>query len=713
MAIKEILEFIGQENIADDILDSEGGKQKLSDLGREVKRRFDEDWESMQEWMDSVDQSVKLMKQEFNTKSTPWEGASNFKSPILSEASISFGDKATLEILRPRNLVKADIIGRDLQGKKKELSERVVEAMNYQVNYGMEHWRDDQETMLYVLPNVGCIFKKTVFDPLEGKTASHIIEYPNFAINQSTRNMATARSFTQILDVDSSGANMRMEAGMWSDVDLYPEDAEGDEGSNEAAGTLHAEDNPDRFLEQHCFADLDDDGIDEPYIITIHESTMTIVRIVARFDKRSFMVKTPQGQIKNLIDVIGEETVRAQQAGEALPEVADISNLQLIRVEPVEQITKYGFIPSPNGTFLDLGYAHLLAAITQGVNTTTNQLTDAGTLRNTGGGFMAKGFRKKMGPVKLKIGQYQSTNIAAKDLHAGILPNPSPEPSITLFQLNEKLENQGRNFAAIVDASGQITGNTAPTTALALIQESLISTSALMGRVIKGMSNEFQIIFKLNQTTFDPELYKTILDDPEANAILDFNNQTLDIKPTASPEMSSKLQRIQLSDVEMSQIPMVIQAGGNPTPIVKSFYERIGSDNVDEIFPENPTDAQAAEMARFTQAQEQENALAAQQLELTQLQTDILSREQDRLDAETTIKIEKTLGELEKMHTESLLNLEKAETEETKNGISIYTARLESTISMLTAIGADDVRRTDLRNKAKAQQEANIPGGVQ
>ena len=132
-----------------------------------------------------------------------------------------------------------------------------------------------------------------------------------------------------------------------------------------------------------------------------------------------------------------------------------------------------------------------------------------------------------MGTLKLKIGQYQSTEISAKEMQTGILPNPSPEPSTTLFALNEKLEAQGRNFAAIVDASGQITANTAPTTALALIQESLISTSALMGRVIKGMSNEFQIIFKLNQTTFDPELYKTILDDPEANAIQDFNNQTL------------------------------------------------------------------------------------------------------------------------------------------------------------------------------------------
>jgi len=713
MAIKDIIEFIGQENIADDILESENGKQKLADLGQEVKRRFDEDWQSMQEWMEAVDQSVKLMKQEFNTKSTPWDGASNFKSPILSEASISFGDKAVLEILRPRNLVKADIIGKDLQGQKKELSERVTEAMNYQVNYGMKHWRDDQETMLYVLPNVGCIFKKTVFDPLEGKTASHIIEYPNFAVNQSTRNIATARSFTQILDVDLSGANMRMDAGIWSDVELYPEDSGGDEGSNEAAGTLHAEDNPDRFLEQHCFADLDEDGIDEPYIITIHENTMTIVRIVARFDKRSFMVKTEQGQIMNLVDVIGRETERATQAGEELVDKVDLTNLKLIRVEPVEQITKYGFIPSPNGTFLDLGYAHLLGAITQGVNTTTNQLTDAGTLRNTGGGFLAKGFRKKMGPLKLKIGQYQSTEIAAKDLQSGILPNPSPEPSSILFALNEKLEAQGRNFAAIVDAGGQITANTAPTTALALIQESLISTSALMGKVLKGMSSEFQIIFKLNQTTFDPELYKTILDDPEANALLDFNNQTLDIKPTASPEMSSKLQRIQLSDVEMSQIPMVIQAGGNPGPIVRNFYERIGSDNVDEIFPEQPTDAQAQEIAQFRQAQELQNQIQTQQLELSELQTEILMREQDRLDAETTIKIDKAISDITKNMADNILTLEKAETEDVKNQISKYTAQSQAMIDAITAIGAENDRASVRRDERAAQQTANIPRTIQ
>lgn len=155
MAISELLEFVGKQNIAEDI-DSE----KLAMLGIRVKRQFTEDWESMSDWMEGVDEGTKLMKQEFRPKSTPWDGASNFKTPMLSEASIAFGDKASLEILRARNLVKADIIGRDKTGKKKELAGRVTEAMNYQVNYQMKGWRKDQKRMLYSLPNVGCMLKR-------------------------------------------------------------------------------------------------------------------------------------------------------------------------------------------------------------------------------------------------------------------------------------------------------------------------------------------------------------------------------------------------------------------------------------------------------------------------------------------------------------------------------------------------------------------------
>jgi hypothetical protein len=335
-------------------------------------------------------------------------------------------------------------------------------------------------------------------------------------------------------------------------------------------------------------------------------------------------------------------------------------------------------------------------------------------LRNTGGGFLAKGFRRKMGPIRTKPGQYISTEIAAKDLQSGIMPNPNPEPSQVLFALNEKLEQQGRNMTAIVDASGQIQANTAPTTALAIIQEALITVSALMGRIIDSMSEEFQIMFNLNKRTFDPELYKKILDEPEANAEEDFNNESLDIVPTASPEMSSKMQRIQLSVVEMEQIPNVIQAGGNPMPIIKSYFERVGTNNIDDIFPEQPTDDQAAETARFADAQEMENKIAQQQLQLSELQTEILMREQDRLDADTQRKIEETIGQLTRWQAQNILDMEKAESEEVKNQISVYTAQSQAMLDQLTAIGAaTNVRATDSGNQRTAQQAASIPGIVQ
>lgn len=680
MAIEKLLEFIGKQNIAEDI-----DQETLDTLGIRIKRQFDEDLASMHDWMEGVEEGQKLAKTEFKTKSTPWQGASNFKSPILSESAISFGDKASLEILRARNLVKADVIGKDKAGTKKELAERITEAMNFQINYRMTTWRKEQKRLMYALPYQGCMFKKTVFDPLIGETVSHIIQYPNFVVNQATTTIEDARSFTQILDVDQNGMLERQAAGIWLDKDLYPEDAEGDEGSNEKEGAVNANENSFRFLEQQCFADLDGDNYEEPYTVTIHEQTMKIVRIVPRYDRQSFVIKTKQGRVINLVKMIKEEAEQAIISGKSLPESPNLDELRLVKIVPKLSLTKYGFIPAPDGTFLDVGYSHLLGAIVQAVNATTNQLTDSGKVRNVGGGFLAKGFRKKMGPTKFKPGEWKETNLSAKDLQTGFMPNPNPEPSTVLFAMLEKLEAQGKGFAAIVDASGQISANTAPTTALAIIQESLISVSALMGRVIDSMSDEFKILFNLYKRVFDPELYKIILDDDEANSLVDFNNESLDIMPTASPEMSSKMQRIQLATVEMEQVinGTVASAGGNPGPIVRNFFERIGSDNIDEIFPEEPTDKQAEEMARFNEAKEMENKIALSQLELSDIQTKVLVRDQDRLDAETQVNIDKTIGQLTRWQAQNVLDLEKAESEDVKNRINVYTAELQTTIDTI------------------------------
>lgn len=678
--IGTLTEFIGKNNIAEDI-----DEDVLDKLGERVKRQFDEDLQSMHDWMQMVKEGLKLMQQEFKTKSVPWPGASNYKSPVLTEASLAFGNKAKLELLRGDKLVKGDVIGRDRDNRKKERIKRVTEAMNYQVNYQMPDWREDQKRLYYSVSNTGCMFKKTDFNPLELKNESHVIQYPDFVVNQATTSMRTCRSFTIIRDFSKDEVEQRQRARLWLDVEIYPEDAEGDEGSNEEEGVTDASDNPNRFLEQQTFADLDEDGIEEPYTVTIHESTSKIVRIVARYDLSSLIVRR-NNRVKPLKKIIIEDAKVAADSGQVAPDKPDTSDMVLVRIDPLVNITKYGFIPSPDGTFLDLGYSHLIGAITQGINTTTNQLTDAGTLRNLGGGFLAKNVRKKMGPLRMKIGEWISTDLSAENFANGFLPNPSPEPSTVLFALNEKFEKDARTLTASADAGDTIQANTAPTTALAIIQESLIPTSALMSSMIDSQSKEFQVMFRLNQTFFDPEAYKEILDDQEASAFADFNSEDMDIKPTASAEMSSKMQRIQLATVELEQFDRVAAVGGNAKRILRNFYEAIGTNDVDMIFDESTMTPE--EKQQIQALQEQQKLLAEQQqqqIELTRAQVQLAQGELERLNFRTRSEVDKLIAEaakieadIDKTRSEVILNLEKAETEEVKNGINKYTATIRT-----------------------------------
>lgn len=764
MAIKDLIEFIGVKNIAEDI-----DKDTLMKIGADVCERFLQDQESMKEWADAVDFGLKLIKQELRGKATPWENAANFKSPILTEASLAFGNRASLELLRSKNLVKTDVIGLKTQGAsiarqsenireakeaaeaqqqaiqqltegggqappqtaqeleqlqqqisqqtqlleerrdgmrdKTERADRITEVMNFQINHEMSEWRKQHKRMLYTLPNVGTMFKKTIFDPLLGRNISHIIHYPDFVANQATTEIETARSFTHILDKSQNEIFENQQAELWLEVDIYPEDSEGDEGSNEKEEVTEATDNPNRFLEQYCFADLDKDGYEEPYIITVHETSRQVVRIVARYDESSIIVTNGNGVVETLVENAQRQareleeaaTLQAQRANVEFiePQAPDFKKIDLVRIDASQQITKYGFIPSQDGTFLDLGYFHLIGGITMGVNATTNQLIDAGTLANRPMGLLAKGFRKKMGPIKFRIGEWMSTEVQAGQLAGSILPLPIKEPSQTLFALNEKLDAQGRQFAASVDASGQIQANTAPTTALAVIQEQLIPLSALMSRIIDAQSEEFQKLFKLNQKFLDPQQYQEILDDPQADFNADFTSDGFDIVPTANPEMSSKMQRIQMAEVQMSMFDRVLQAQGNPIPLVRNFFDAIGSELTDQVFPDEQRmsagDQQRLDALRAQT--EQQNQLAEQQNQIGQLQVDLLTRAEDRKDFEAQEKakknqaeIEKIIIEIDKMNADIILTLEKAETEDVSNQISVYTAQVQERQQLLKSL---------------------------
>ncbi len=647
-------------NIADLFSD-----QVLAEVGTNVINGYQADLDSMHGWSELVKLGMELVKQETHAKSTPWEGASNFKSPTLMQAALKWSDRASTELLRQKDIVKTSVIGKDQDGEKLKQSDRVAEYSNYQLNIEMEEWREEHEKLLYKIPYDGVVFKKTFFDFREGRPISNVITYPNFVVNNNTESVARLRRFSETIVLSKNEVLERQRQGIWLDVNLSFGADPGNEDDEDQAEA----DQMTTFIEQQGFFDLDNDGYEEPYTFVVELNSRTVVRIIPRFEPSDVLIKDEANlRAAKLSDLISDNGSLSEAGGQR----------EIVRIKPVENITKYGFLRDPDGGFLDVGYSHLLGAMTSGINATTNQLVDAGTLANRQGGWLAKGFRRKMGNSSFKPGEWKQTGINAQDLRNGVVPLPVKEPSGTLFSLMQFMIASSQELSASADLTKALGANAPATTTLALVQEQQQSAGAIILRIYRAMSSEFKKLFIINSKFLDPEEYQEVLDDPNANFEQDFNVKKMDIVPIANPEISSKIQRIQQAEAELSRVELVQAVGGNIRSIVKRFYEAIGSQNVEEIFPDlGPQDqlqkllSENPDLAKLISGE-------AERLDLiAAAQTDAIAQEEERKDLEAAINADKVASEISKNESATILNLEKAETEQTKNELSVYTSELD------------------------------------
>mgnify|MGYP003654656257 CR=1 FL=1 len=665
--------FIPSTNIADMFDDN-----TLLEVGRSVIDGYDADLDSMCEWSGFVENGIELAKQETTAKSTPWEGASNFKSPTLMQAALKFSDRASTELLRQEDIVKTAVIGKDEGGEKASQAERVAEYSNYQLNVEMKEWRDEHDKLLYKLPYDGTVFKKTFFDQRLGRPVSNVVIYPDFVVNNDTDSIERLRRFSEVFELSKNEVIERQRQGLWLDTDISFGTGSDEDKTKEQAES----DKFTTFIEQQGFFDLDGDGYEEPYTFVVQHTTGQVVRVTPRFEPSDVLIK----------DKANQRAVKLSEVMDQNGLSGSSSDREIVRIKQVNTITKYGFLRDPEGGFLDVGYSYILGALTAGINATTNQLVDAGTLANRQGGWLAKGFRRKMGDSSFKPGEWKQTGISAQDLHNGIVPLPVKEASSTLFALMQFMISSSQELSASADLTQSLGANAPATTTLALVQEQQQSAGAIILRIYRAMSEEFKKLFDLNSKFLDPEDYQEVLDDPDANFSEDFNIRKMNIVPVANPEISSKIQRIQQAQAELSQIEMVAQVGGNARVIVKNFYESIGAQNIGEIFPDEDPQQQLQRLLAENPDLAQLISGEAERMDLIAAsQADAAERDEARKDAETASRLDKEKSEIEKNESATALNLEKAETEDLNNSISTYTASL-------------DLDNKELQNQQVAQQ---------
>lgn len=556
----DLMSAINHPNLAEELDDS-----TLAQIGAKVVEEYEIDLASRKAagWEERYNDAMKLALQAKETKNTPWPNASNVKFPLISTAAIQFNARAYPAIIDGPEIVKGAVKGRPTP-EKVQRAERIGKHMSWQLLEEMDDWEEDTDRLLIQLPIVGCAFRKTWFDPLKGYNCSHLVNAGDFVVEYMTKDLETCPRATHVLTFYPHEVKEKMRAGVWLDVDLgRPQSAANDDQA------------PFTFLEQHRLWDMDGDDYPEPYVVTVERESGRVVRIVARFD---------------------EKGVQQDQQG------------QIVRIEATRCFTKYPFIPAPDGSFYDVGFGTLLNPISETINTTINQLMDAGRLSNTGGGFIGAGVSIKSGNLSFKPGEWKKVDVAGQTLRESIVPLPTNEPSAVLFQLLGMLIEAAKDVTATQDIlGGDASKGTMPVgTVQALVEQGLKTFTAIVKRLHRALKKELAILYRLNARYLEPEVYFTFQDAEGVVAQADYALDDLDVVPVSDPNMATDMQR-------MTQAQFVMQflqaPGMNPRKIIERALAAARVPDPDELFAEPqqaPPDPKLIEAQAKAQLKERE-----------------------------------------------------------------------------------------------------------
>lgn len=540
------------ENIASANLAEHLNEDTLMEIGSTVISGFEADLQSRADWLRENEEWLKLAIQVREPKDIPWPNASNVKYPLVATTALQFHARAYAGVLPGTQPVRGRVIGYDNTGEKAAKAEKIGKHMSWQLLEEMEEWESDMDRLLLILPLSGCAFKKTYYDPALRRNRSVLVLPQNFVIDYYARTIKDSHRHSEIITLTKNQVLSRQRKGLFLDVDLGTPDQKrvlnsstSDMINKTQAASHDKAARPFEFVEQHTFLDLDEDGYEEPYVVTVEYNSRTVVRIAARYTEADIEI--------------------------------DPDSNEVLEIKPFVHYTKFSFIPNPDGGFYDLGYGALLGPLNESTNTLVNQLVDSGTLNNLQGGFLAKGIRLSKGNMGFTPGEWKTVNTTMDDLSKGIFPLPTKEPSGVLYQLLGLLLESGQRLASVTDLMmGESPGqNQAATTTLALMEQGLKVFTAIYKRIHNALKQEYSLLYRLNALYLDDNQYFTVLDAGQekggAIAREDYDLNGFDVVPYSDPNAVTTSQKL----FKVQSLLEIQGALGtlNPTEITKRYLD--------------------------------------------------------------------------------------------------------------------------------------------
>ena len=586
-------------------------------IGREVAQNYEIDEQSRVKWKKKMEAATELALQLVTPKTYPWPGSANVKFPLLTIASMQFAARAYPALVKAPDLVKFRVQGSDPDGQKAARASRISAHMSYQLLEQDESWEEDQDRAFLALPILGCVFKKSYYDPTLEHNCSKTVLPKNLAVHYYAKSIETAERKTEIFELYDREIKERVLRGIFTEHEYgppaSPKEREEDERQGMAAPPSNDTDTPRTFLEQHTYLDLDGDGYKEPYVITVDEASHKVARIVHRIKKitteQSVEIEELQTRIKSIEQGReGEEQqlAAAMQAGQD-PTPQQLQKIQaaerttsimqrevealseekpiVLRIEPVEYYTKYSFIPSPDGGFYDLGFGALLSPLNDSVNTIINQLLDSGSMQNSQSGFIGKGARIKGGKLRFSPHEWKRVDVAGSALRDAIVPLPVNAPSEVLFNLLSLLISYAERVGSVTDAmTGENPGQNTPAYNMsAMLEQGLQVFNGVFKRVYRSFRSELRKLYSLNGLYLDQEEYFAYQDLESKVLQTDYTSDAKDLIPAADPNAFSNKEKLSKAQAVAERAQMV--AGYDPIVVEQRILESMDVPNSREVYP--------------------------------------------------------------------------------------------------------------------------------
>jgi chaperonin GroES len=547
-AAAKLLGYLQVPNLVTEITE-----EQRTEIARKCIDGYKLDDASREAWKVRTQAALDLAMLLAEEKDYPFAKAANVKYPLLTTAAIQFNARTYPAFIQNDRVAKCKVNGHDADGAKAKRAERVSEHMSWQLLTEMPEWEPDTDRLLLIVPIVGSAFRKRYWDPTLKRQCSRLVTADRLVMNYRSRSIKDTPRISEELYLYPYEIEERIRDGRFAEFE-YGDARPDPEDPNASAQT--DSDAPHKFIEQHRLYDLDEDGYPEPYIATVHLESEKLCRLVPNYDAESVTV-TPEGKVA--------------------------------AVRKRDYYVQYSFLPSPDGGIYGMGFGWLLLSTNEAINTTLNEMLDAGHLSNLQAGFITSAAGLKDKKITLGKGEFKVLN-TNMPVNQAVSFAQFPGPSETLFKLLGFMVEQGKEISATKDVMTGDTGGKVmqPTTVMALIEQGMKVFNAITKRMFRSFRDELGMHVDLNEKNLSPEAYNEFWDDPneQFDPKADYNAKDMNVTPVADPAMATAMQKVAKAEL-IGQIAMG-KPWFNQPAVDKRRLEAAEVENVDELFVPPP-----------------------------------------------------------------------------------------------------------------------------